>query len=332
MIEITAKEFVEKTGVGEYIPVGSPYNILLPNPKTIHEKIYGTFNEKSVSFPKTFVLKIPDAMVAGEIGMAIYKDYLIVDTAIRKEFLPPMEIIDAGKNCTSISHLWARNNYFHWLISSMSRLYLLKETKIFNSEDLFIVNSINGYEIQGFLAAGLETVTPNYNKWWKCKNLTIPSPMSEDAITSPIGCKFLRKSLLPKYKSEIEKIAIARRNRGITNSTEVYGYLESIGYKVIYCEDYSFQDQIDMFNGAEYVISPHGAGLANTVFCKEGTKILEILSPLYLNACFRKIAAYSDLDYYFLLGEGEISLQEHMNSDITVDMKKLKQSLELMEG
>jgi capsular polysaccharide biosynthesis protein len=53
----------------------------------------------------------------------------------------------------------------------------------------------------------------------------------------------------------------------------------------------SNKSYITLFNGAKFIVSPHGAGLANLVFCKVGAKVLEMLSPLYLNACYRKVAA-----------------------------------------
>jgi len=333
MIEITAEKLVKDVGVGEYFPISDEYVYTLPSPKTISNELYGTFRERSILFPKTFVLRLPEAIVAGEIGIAIYKDYLITDTAIRKEFLPVSEIINVDKDCTSISHLWANNNYFHWLISSLPRLHLLKESNTFNNDNIFFVNSLNKYEIRGFIKSGMRYVQPINNRWWKCKTLTIPSPMSHDAITSPIGCKYLKDNLIIDNKSNIEKIAIRRKNgRKIVNEKNVYEYLEGIGYKTIFCEDYLFEEQISLFNGAKFIVSPHGAGLANLVFCKGGAKVLEMLSPLYLNACYRKVAAYSGVDYYFLIGEGEISLEEHPRSDIIIDTNKLKKSIELMEG
>lgn len=331
MISITAEELVKKTGVGTYIQISDEYSYSLPSPKSINNDLYGQFKEESVSFPKTFILRLPEAMVAGEIGIAIYKEYLIEDTAIRKEFLSYPDIIKVDRDCTSISHLWANNNYFHWLLSSLSRVSLLKAANLFNKEGLFFVNSLNKYEIDGFTKVGMRYVQPNNNKWWKCRNLTISSPMSNDSITSPIRCKYLRDNLITNRKSGVDKVAIRRKSgRTIVNEKEVYEYLESIGYVSVYCEDYSFEDQISLFKGAKYVISPHGAGLANIVFCEEGTKVLELLSPLYLNTCFRKVAAYSELDYYFLIGEGEISLEENPKSDILVDINKLKKVIERM--
>ena len=37
----------------------------------------------------------------------------------------------------------------------------------------------------------------------------------------------------------------------------------------------SFEKQISVFNNSKIIVSPHGAGLANTIFCRKNTKILE---------------------------------------------------------
>ena len=48
----------------------------------------------------------------------------------------------------------------------------------------------------------------------------------------------------------------------------------------IYTGDESLSDTIQLFHGANAVIGYHGAGLANAVFCQNGTKIVEISAVL----------------------------------------------------
>ena len=38
-----------------------------------------------------------------------------------------------------------------------------------------------------------------------------------------------------------------------------------------------------IFSNAELIISPHGSNLSNIIFCKKGTKVIEI-SPIFNNA------------------------------------------------
>lgn len=333
--EIKAK-CLSDMGVGQYIHISDEFTFNLPKPKTIHKKLYGSFNDSSIRIPSNFVFSVDDAWSAGEIGMMVCDKYLVTDTAIRKEFLSSPRTIKIDKSVISISHLWANNNYFHWLMSVMSRIGLLYETDTFKNGEVFIVNSNHhAYEQEGYSLLGIKKTIPCFNMWWKCRNLTIPSPVIDDATISPRGCKFLKETLTKltgEYKGDKfpKRIYIGRKNgRSVTNQEEVCQYLSVFGFQKIFCEDYSFSDQVRMFSNAEYIVSPHGAGLANIIFCKSETKVLEILSPIYINSCFRRIAAYSNLDYRFMLGDGDISLIEHRDSDITVNLDILKESLNI---
>ena len=55
-------------------------------------------------------------------------------------------------------------------------------------------------------------------------------------------------------------------------------------------EAHSVQEQIDHFAGAEVVVAPHGAALANLVFCRPGVRVLELFAPRYVNPCYWTIA------------------------------------------
>jgi hypothetical protein len=46
----------------------------------------------------------------------------------------------------------------------------------------------------------------------------------------------------------------------------------------VYLEDYTFQEQIQMFNEAKTIISPHGSGLYHLIWCQPGTKVIEIFA------------------------------------------------------
>ncbi len=77
------------------------------------------------------------------------------------------------------------------------------------------------------------------------------------------------------------RIYIARRGgRRVANAELLQPFLERQGFTTYYMEDYSIDEQIDMFSQAEWVIGPHGAELGNLLFCRPGTRVLE-LAPDY---------------------------------------------------
>ena len=58
----------------------------------------------------------------------------------------------------------------------------------------------------------------------------------------------------------------------------------------------TFVDQVSLFNNIDQVVGLHGAGFANIVFCKPGTKVLE-LKPYTAGDVIKNLAKTNSLDY-----------------------------------
>jgi hypothetical protein len=85
-------------------------------------------------------------------------------------------------------------------------------------------------------------------------------------------------TILLSRKVFISRSQSARRR--FVNEESLYERLKKEGFER-YCLDHlSVDDQIQLFSNAEIIIGPHGAGLANLIFCKPGTTIIEILQAL----------------------------------------------------
>ena len=76
-----------------------------------------------------------------------------------------------------------------------------------------------------------------------------------------------------------KRLLVARKRaaRAIYNLGEVEACLARYGFETVYLEGMSVADQILLFQRAEFVISPHGAALANLIFCEPGTKVIEFM-------------------------------------------------------
>ena len=72
------------------------------------------------------------------------------------------------------------------------------------------------------------------------------------------------------------------------------------GFKVIYPQQIPVIEQVQVFNSAERIISFHGGALSNLVWCKKGTRILEIFNHPYRSYDFARIAAEGELRYFAL--------------------------------
>lgn len=63
-------------------------------------------------------------------------------------------------------------------------------------------------------------------------------------------------------------------------------------------EPATMQEQMDVFGAAEIVIGPHGAGLANILFCKPSAAVIEFPMEPHCNRCFGYMSVGLGLDYW----------------------------------
>ena len=66
-------------------------------------------------------------------------------------------------------------------------------------------------------------------------------------------------------------------------------------FEIINPHHFEILEQMKIFSNAEIIISPHGSNLSNIIFCKKGTKIIEI-SPELNNSFEQNISRrYKDI-------------------------------------
>jgi hypothetical protein len=90
----------------------------------------------------------------------------------------------------------------------------------------------------------------------------------------------------------------------------------------------SMRDQISLFQGAALIVSPHGAALANLLFCQSGTRVIELMPEAELRPFFWLISQKLDLMHamQFCPAVGDRGFQ----SAISVDLAKLETLIDLV--
>ena len=99
-----------------------------------------------------------------------------------------------------------------------------------------------------------------------------------DWMLEYIRNKFLAHIENNDYKF-CKKIFISRADtsiRKMLNEDEIFSIFEKYGYKKYVLGFMPTEEQIALFNQAESIVSAHGTGLINLMFCKPGTKVVEI--------------------------------------------------------
>jgi capsular polysaccharide biosynthesis protein len=179
-------------------------------------------------------------------------------------------------------------------------------------------------------------------------NLTIESSMAEE-FSHPCQqvnrelIEFVEKSLSPtaiesKAESVKRNIYLSRNKyegRRISNESNLLKILEKHGFQTVYPEELSVAEQISLFKNADVIVSPHGASLANIIFCKNVT-LIEIFNQNYGTPTFYLVAKLLDFHYQHILGTNPLlSKEEQQNvglanlqyEDMEVDLDKLEQCL-----
>jgi capsular polysaccharide biosynthesis protein len=135
-----------------------------------------------------------------------------------------------------------------------------------------------------------------------------------------------------------KKIALVRPKelgRSFTNNDEVVSALKKTGFDLIDPGKYSVVEQIAMMQRADFVLGIHGAALTNIVFCKPGTKVLEIFPPLYGTLAFYTISLAANLDYDVCVGKSDataLSIGAAGRLDFELPLDTLNNALLRFEG
>ncbi len=94
------------------------------------------------------------------------------------------------------------------------------------------------------------------------------------------------------------KIYISRVNssRSPRFEKQLCDDLRRLGWEVVYAEQLSLREQIDLISSAKHIAGIHGAGLAGMIWMPEGSRVSE-LGPTRFVPCFCRLANVSNLNY-----------------------------------
>ena len=227
-------------------------------------------------------------------------------------------ITNTGQGCVISDDCWQPANYCHWMFDWLTRLSLLPIDLTGNisiplpiaSLGKWVTNSLDNLEL------GV-TLTPLYfssdvifrfEKLFVSSTLGAPIPHPANKMSS-INVNFLRSKFSKNEKLE-EKSGLriyidradAKRGAGINFIGDLDLFLKQNNIQKVILGELSIQEQANIFSNADLVIGLHGAGLTNIVFCKIGTKVVEIFSPNFGSPAYAITAGKLQLDYIPLTG------------------------------
>ncbi|MEG4490212.1 tetratricopeptide repeat protein [Microcoleus sp. D3_18_C4] len=329
-----------------------------------------------VEAPKTFVAAIPNGrvwivpqenywLICKAIAVITPDNYLLADVSRDYPgFLPGCEKHDVRKHSVfqlesfpgvkqidgSVAVLsgLSGNVYFHWMVDVLPRIELLRHSGRNLAEiDWFLVNSCqHQFQRESLRILGIpeeKVLESDRLPHIQATELIVPSFAGYLGWPSGWAMDFLRreflKGIIPS-SSYPKRIYISRskaRYRRVLNEKDVVEVLENFGFVSILPESMSLAEQIAHFYHAEVIVAAHGSGLTNTIFCRPGTKVIELVSPHYISHYYWGISQYLQLEHYFLTGEAfecypirQLMYQNSLTEDILVNLSSLKRMVEVV--
>jgi hypothetical protein len=229
-------------------------------------------------------------------------------------------------------------NYYHWVVESLLALHVLAPhlppgTRLVLPGTLadFRRNGAAGFDHASFLPAlgfgqfaTIEVAAPFVKLadaiWLESDSVFgMPAIMLQSfraraaaMCPPPVG----GSAAGPRRRRLYIKRGAVRR---VANTDMLEAFLKPHGFETLLLENMPAQAQIAAFTNAEWVIAPHGAGMANMVFCPAGTRIMELSPDCEYRPYFWLFAEKLNLPYGVLPcatpGGG-------FNGDFVVDMRR----------
>ena len=240
---------------------------------------------------------------------------------------------------------FSNNGYFHWITENLPRLWIASQQldgtiplpipSCFSTNSKFANDLLKPFNRQLIPFQGTSLL-----KVKKLNLITQPGgPLNYQPLPIKKSTELLKQYYYDlSYKDTIEKIYISRRERGkriVLNEDDVCSLIQPLGYKVLYLENLSIYDQVNLFCRAKEILSIHGAGLSNMVFMETG-KVIEIRHNKVTEMLnfFFALSHTFEHEYYYCFGNDgtEIRKHEQRPQDISIhaDLKMLKETLDAL--
>lgn len=317
---------------------------------------------------KQFVLSLKNGIVVGQGGIVTHDGKILTDTETYKQDqqglmrgdrdISKEELIYFDGTLAVISSP-GQQCYYHWLLQIIPRLKILHDSNLHYDKIYVYADNFNLSWQKETLYKVMDFFGILHNKILfidsknivQAKTLLVPSvPWIPSGPQfwhqKPEWCKlffknvFIDQPLMGEIKQTSKYVFISRINanyRRISNEFALMQVLNKKGFVSYRLEELSVSQQANLFNNAEVIIGPHGAGWTNLIFCDTKTKIVEIdhgIKSEEQRSSYKSLAKYMGCFYYpfytdFLeFTDCPENILDPVNQDMTVDLVAFEQFLE----
>ncbi len=199
---------------------------------------------------------------------------------------------------------WTTQNFYHFSMDAISRLHLINRAGIdWREIDHVLLPIFDTASARRWVeAAGIprEKIIPvRYGDRFlvQAEHLICGSFPGMRRTCSAESVSFLQglRQFAPAEKPR--RLFVCRRShsRSLLNEEEVWALLAPLGFERVEPAQVANPEQV--FSEAEAVVGVHGAALTNLLFCKAGTKVLELLPSDHTYPAYISMAHHARLHY-----------------------------------
>ena len=244
----------------------------------------------------------------------------------------------------------ASNAFGHWFPDFLPRLQFLRmhpdfqKLPIIVDEEMpqthfdhlrrFASNPLILLKANESLVCGrlLMATSPSFIPVWLFPNDVSASGMPG---LSPRAMQFLRSEsqLVNPDEPRRGRWFLGRKNmswRRLLNEVEIGGALANAGFETIYLEDKEMEEQIRIFQRAEWIVAPNGSALLNLIFSDPSVKLLVLSQPGLFNwGTFQGPMRNLGYNPVWLCGEN-VTAAGQKHSDYHVPVQQVREALQEM--
>lgn len=276
-------------------------------------------------------------------NLKIYNSPIKENIVIKKGFSTNRKVFN--ENIFSLLSGGAgKNNYWHWLFDVLPRIAILEKSNCNMKPQYYLLPSLSKkFQLDSLISLNIPQkylLDGEKMRHFSCDNLMcVDHPVvlnnnpSKSINNIPLWIIYwLRKKYLKRKTKKInypKKIFINReedsnlKSRKIINTNQVKNILEKNGYKSVTLSKLNINEQIMLFNNVKIIIGLHGAGFANIIFSKKGTKVIEIKTKNNGDAILH-LARKCKLNYKKIVEKNASKILPFQGGDLSVDLIKLE--------
>lgn len=318
---VIINEKTERVCIPNYLDNTSPNNMV-----TFHPEIYiaelpnvNLIGNTSIIFDNNgyCIFDLPFLNTENRWNLSCFSSYYIDKHITCVDYNDSHELIDKGIMLVASTSF----NFYHFNLELLTKLCLIDEIPEYNNIPLIVDERIL---MQPGFKDELDYVNKNNRKIIYIKHglsykvntliylsdLAITAPginpgvfaRYSDMRVNPLSVQLLNKRLKKKC-NHFRRVFISRENSPnsrLLNHYIIEQIFEGFGYEIVYAEQLSIQDKINIFSESKYIAGVHGAGLTNCLFASSDATILCIQPKVLEESCFTTLANILDQNCYYI--------------------------------